>query len=333
MIRIFNKVIGTGGIGTGEIYRLEGNHTLGREESRSGHLLGTKDFCKLHIILHYIAVLTRNLKPEIEVIPVSAIGDDSRGGYILDELVKAGMNVKYIKKFTDTPTLHSICFQYTDQTGGNITESKSACSKVNSDMLRKAKRIIDKNTIVLAVPEIPLKSRIDFIKLGAQQKAFIAASFTSLEMKELKPSGILGLIDLLSVNMDEACMLSGMAKVNKPSDIVSACISNLMKLNPNIKLTVTNGAEGVFAYENGKLEYHKAFQVNPVNTAGAGDAFMAGLLIGIIKGQTIVGDQENSCLKYAVALAGMSVTSRDTIHFGISKKTLEEFMLTNNIDS
>ena len=327
----FNKVVGTGGVGTGEIYQLEGMHTLGREESRAGHLLPDRDYCKLHIILHYIAVLTKDLQSAVQVIPVSAVGNDSRGNTIREDMVNVGMNIAFLKTIENAPTLHSVCIQYPDGSGGNITESKSACSKVDMDLLSNVEKIIDANTIVLAVPEVPLKSRFDFMRIGTRKRAFIAASFTSQEMKELEKSGIIEKIDLLSLNMDEAVVLSGIKKDKEPEDVVTRCIEKISKFNPNIKFTVTNGADGVYAYESGILEYHPVFKVNAVNSAGAGDAFMAGLIIGTLKGQSIVEDKKNSCLRYAVALAGLSVTSRDTIHFGITHENLEEFIYANEI--
>ena len=326
MKRKFRKVIGTGGIGTGEIYLLDGMDTLGREESRGGHLLDNKDFCKLHIILHYIAVLTRDMKPDIQVIPVSAIGDDSRGNYIMGELKNAGMDVKYIKRFSNTPTLHSVCFQYSDGSGGNITENLSACSKVDLSLLENTKNDIDSDTIVLAAPEVPLNTRCEFIKLGAARDAFIAASFTTSEIKNLTDSGIFSDIDLLSINMDEARMFSGLHNADKTSTILEGCIAKLQNSNPDIIFTVTDGANGVFAYENGTLDFMPAYQVNSVNTAGAGDAFLAGMITGIINGMPITGDTGDSCLRYATALACMSVTSKDTIHFGITNDSLQEFI-------
>jgi len=331
MKRTFTKVIGTGGIGTGEIYRLESNHTLGREESRAGHLLEDRDFCKLHIILHYVAVLSRNLKPDIQVMPVSAVGDDVRGHHIREELKKVGMNIKYIQTFKNTPTLHSICFQYPDGSGGNITESQSACSKIDIPLLKCAEGEMDSDTILLAAPEVPLQSRIDFIKMGAENDTFIAASFTSSEMVGLEKLGIIEYIDLLSINTDEARMFSGLAKGIETSRIVEACIEKLRHFNPHIKLAVTDGADGVYAYEDGKIDFLPARPVNAVNTAGAGDAFLAGLIVGIIRRLSFISDKENSCVRYATALSSMSVTSRDTIHFGITGDSLQEFM--SNFDA
>ena len=53
----FSKIFGTGGIGSGVIYHLESDRPLGRNESRMAHKLEQEDFCKLHIILHYVSAL------------------------------------------------------------------------------------------------------------------------------------------------------------------------------------------------------------------------------------------------------------------------------------
>ena len=53
----YRAMIGTGGIGSGMFFALDGDHTLGREESRSGRFLDRRDYCKLHIIAHYVKAL------------------------------------------------------------------------------------------------------------------------------------------------------------------------------------------------------------------------------------------------------------------------------------
>src|SRR4029450_5120153 len=54
-IRTFSRVVGVGGIGFGICFELEGNHDLGRSESRPAKLTDARDYCKLHIIMHYLA--------------------------------------------------------------------------------------------------------------------------------------------------------------------------------------------------------------------------------------------------------------------------------------
>ena len=54
----YDYIVGTGGIGKGVLFQFTDNTTLGRNESRLAELTETRDFCKLHIILHYIAAYT-----------------------------------------------------------------------------------------------------------------------------------------------------------------------------------------------------------------------------------------------------------------------------------
>lgn len=324
---MITKIIGTGGVGTGEIYRLENNHTLMREESRGGHLLDYRDFCKLHIIFHYISNLSRDMELGIKVFPVSAVGDDARGRTIMNLMAGSGMDMRFMKILKETPTLHSICFQYPDGSGGNITECRSACSEVGREFLLEAVDEIDSCSIVLTAPEVPLGSRKVFIKMAKQKDAFVAASFTTSEIKELKSAVLFRHIDLLALNMDEARMLVKLPKEEDPRSVMDRCIDFLAGHNPAIKLTVTNGVQGSFAYEKGQQMFYPAYKVKAVNTAGAGDAYLAGLIIGIIKGLPFIGSSGNSCQQLATSVSSMSVTSKDTIHFGITGSSLRSFML------
>ena len=98
-----------------------------------------------------------------------------------------------------------------------------------------------------------------------------------------------------------------------------------MQVNAEMKLLVTNGKYGAYAYENGKLEYLLALKVMVVNTAGAGDAAFAGLVIGLVTGLSFLGDAVSSCFRLSRLLAAMSVMSKDTINFAINADSLKTF--------
>ena len=49
----YRRLVGVGGIGSGIFFALEGDHDLGRNESRPGRLLDVRDYGKLHIVAHY----------------------------------------------------------------------------------------------------------------------------------------------------------------------------------------------------------------------------------------------------------------------------------------
>ena len=96
----FDWVAGTGGIGKGEIFRLIGNNTLGREESRSAVLTDYRDYCKGHIILSYPARLSEGIFP---VYVCGRVGRDERGNELIREMKTEGVNTEFVK-YTDDPT-------------------------------------------------------------------------------------------------------------------------------------------------------------------------------------------------------------------------------------
>lgn len=126
----YHRLVGVGGIGTGLFFALEGQHTLGRNESRPARLLNIRDYCKLHIITHYISVLL-GAKPAgspFHIVPVGKVGRDEAGRRMIAEMAAAGMDTRHVESIADQPTLFSVCFQYPDGSGGNITTSVSAAS-------------------------------------------------------------------------------------------------------------------------------------------------------------------------------------------------------------
>ncbi|PCJ60237.1 MAG: hypothetical protein COA79_08685 [Planctomycetota bacterium] len=324
----YKKIIGTGGIGKGIIYQLEGNQTLGRNESRLGTLLDQKDFCKQHIILHYCSSILKELNTGISILPVGAIGDDASGKEVLKLIKQVGMKTSYITTFKNTPTLNSICFQYSDHEGGNITEKNSASDKVSPTLIRKVKKEFEKTKgpcLTVGAPEVPFKSRLELAKLGSKFNSFNTGSFVPSEIKKVMQSEYLTLLDLLAINLEEASALTGKLSSKTPDQIVKACTQKIWKINPSLKLSITNGSKGAFGCENGKIEKLTGLKTKVANTAGGGDASFAGLLIGLALGYPFMGKKGLTCVQLARLLSSMSVTSADTIHFGINIKTLKSF--------
>src|SRR3989304_2326016 len=90
----YQALVGTGGIGSGSFFRLEGDHTLGREESRGGRFLDRRDYCKLHIVSHYVKAL---LGDSFAGLPVGRVGDDESGRQLLREMAEVGLDLRYVE--------------------------------------------------------------------------------------------------------------------------------------------------------------------------------------------------------------------------------------------
>jgi sugar/nucleoside kinase (ribokinase family) len=323
----YQALIGTGGIGSGIFFALDGDHTLGREESRSGRFLDQRDYCKLHIIAHYVKVL---LGPAFETILVGKVGGrqdgaaDDWGRRLLEEMRSAGLDTRYVGVCPGEQTMLSVCFLYPDGTGGNLTTSDSACNRVDESYIASVEPEFVRLTgrgVVLAAPEVPLEARRLLLQLGRKYRFFNAASFTSAEMVPAVQMKLLALTDLLSINQDEAASLLGRAaESSSPEVVVEPAILRLSEINPAMRIAITAGKAGSWGWDGACLTHAPAQLVPVASSAGAGDAFLAALIVGTVAGLSWSQSQELASL-----VSALSVTSPHTIHPGLERTALLTF--------
>lgn len=336
----YDRIIGTGGIGSGIFFSLHDNHTLGREESRLASLLPYKDYCKLHIILHYISVLLGAKNGgEFESFPIGSIGNDATGRQLLDEMVKAGMNTNAVDISSAKPTLFSICYQYPDHSGGNITTAESASSEITpEDIISFFDTNNDDgaNEIILSAPEVPVDARLKLLEVGRNRGSLNVASLLSGEVDDFLQNNVLSSIDMLFINLDEAKKISGLEKNSEPETIIFTAIRNITVINPSITVFVTCGSAGVYCYAQKQLQFFPSIRMQVVSTAGAGDAFMSGTLSGICCGLPLLKTAEESevlstATELGILVAALSVCSGDSINHEVTAEFISNFLQTNNI--
>jgi ribokinase len=315
----YDVVVATGGLGSGIFLALDGNATLGREESRAAELLDQRDYCKLHIVCHYIAKL---LGAEFPVVPIGRVGHDDAGRLVVADLASVGMDTEYV---TDAalPTLFSVCLLYPDGDGGNVTTSRSASSTVSADDIQRAHPIFERyrhRGVALALPEVPLAARMELLRQAAAHGFLRVAALVSGEVAEARGTGLLDDIDLLAVNIDEARALAERPSNGaSPADDVNAAVRELARLNPRMSAVVTAGASGSWAWDGQSLEHAPALPVDVVNTAGAGDAHLAAVVVGLVRGLGLAAANA-----YAAVVSGLAVTSRHTINPDIDASSVAE---------
>lgn len=323
----YRRLAGVGGIGTGLFFALEGNHDLGRNESRPARLLDVRDYCKLHIVAHYPAVLlgARPSENGFHVLPMGKVGADEPGRRLRHEMAAAGMDVRFVETVPGRPTLFSVCFQYPDGSGGNLTTSESAATALTPEDVDRLEGVLDRRTIALATPEVPLAARLRLLERATSRGAFRAAALTSAEVGEARASGLFARVDLLSLNQDEAGALVGRSfPAADPRPFLEDCAAALTALQPRVRIVVTAGRRGAWGFAEGRWDHCPALSVPVASTAGAGDALVGGVLAALAAGvpflvtgapRVALTDRPlASALDFGVCLAAFTVTSAHTIH-------------------
>jgi len=317
---MITKIFGTGGIGTGVLFKFSSDRPLTRDESRPARLTDCKDYCKGHIILHYAAALTGGVR----VYAIGIVGDDEHGARLISEMTDAGVDARFVAKTREARTMYSVCFQYPDGAGGNITASNSASALVTPGYIEECAGrppFIDGDSIVVSAPEVPVRSRIRLLEIGRRAGAYNVSSFLAEEAYEFMASGGIELSELISINRGEALALTGgEAGSDDAQKTASAAAEIIFKINPFAALIVTAGADGSFVCEAGRVTKIPRYGTDIVSTAGAGDAYLGGTIAGLASGLGLVDSA-----RYGAAAAGVAVTSEHTIAAEVTAENIKKF--------
>jgi ribokinase len=132
-------------------------------------------------------------------------------------------------------------------------------------------------------------------------------------------------LDVVALNRDEAAAVIGVSPGEAPlEEIVKRTVGRLAGENPGLRISITAGKEGSWSWDGNAVRHVPAIPVQVQGTAGAGDAHLAGIIIGLAEGKEFVEAQ-----RFGTILAAMSVTSPHTIHPGITRDSLREFAESN----
>jgi sugar/nucleoside kinase (ribokinase family) len=167
-----------------------------------------------------------------------------------------------------------------------------------------------------------LDARYALLQQGRKNGLFCTASFTSEEINMALDAGIISWIDLVALNLDEAQALAGSSPdQDDPLSVVKKAVGKLQAVNEKIQVSITAGKQGSYCWDGFSLNSWPSVDNPVVSTAGAGDAFFSGLICGIALGIPLFEAQQ-----LATLVAGLSVTSPHTIHKGINRLSLHDFM-------
>jgi len=130
--------------------------------------------------------------------------------------------------------------------------------------------------------------------------------------------------DIIKVSDEEVQFLTG--GDDKDEKVVMSLFHENLKL-----LLVTDGPEGCRYYTPGFKGSVKSFKVATIDTTGAGDAFVAGLLHRLASNKALLSNEQElrSALQFACACGAITTTERGAIPAMPDMPSAEKFMRDN----
>jgi len=252
-------------------------------------------------------------------------GPDEFGEFLLREIRGEGVDVAQVKMDPEAPT--GLMFKEIHE--GRETKvyyyrRNSAASRMSPDDLDEEyisrAKILHLTGITPALSQSCRETVYRAIEM-AREKGILVSFDPNIRLKlwnRKEAAEVLGQIlrraDIVLPGLDEAQMILGL---DEPDEIIDALLSFGIK-----KVALKLGKEGALVADRESRIKVDGFKVDRVvDPIGAGDAYAAGFLAGILEGKSLL-----ECGRLANAMGAFAVTSRGDIEGLPTRSELEAFI-------
>ena len=248
---------------------------------------------------------------------VSILGDDPYGELIIEESQKIGLNIDNTLTLKGEST--SIYLSILDS-DGDMEVALSSMDNIKSmdvDFIKTKKDLIEGAKVCIIDTNVP-KDTIEYILKNFKGTDFFADTVSSEKSKTIKE--LIGYFHTIKPNKIEAEILTGI-KIQTDQDLKDAISYFHSKGVKNVFITLSK--EGVIYSDGEKIGRLKVENPEIRNATGAGDAFIAALTYGHIRGLSI---DEKARLGVGASLLALSHenTINPNMSIGNINKKLEE---------
>jgi ribokinase len=251
---------------------------------------------------------------------VGRIGEDSFGWTLLGSLQQAGVQTSSVQ--ADASTHTGIAAIAVDDAGENhIIVVAGANGHVNSTDVDRLKPLLSRASALLLQLEIPLSAVQQAAHAAHQSRVLVILD--PAPARSGLPEELYASVDILTPNQTEAAQLVGFPV----SDLDSAeKAAHLLQEQGVETVIIKLGQQGAFCATPNDAFHVPGFEVDVVDTVGAGDAFNAGLVAAITDGRSL-----REAVVLANAVAALSITKPGAQPSMPDRATVEAFLGENGM--
>ena len=228
---------------------------------------------------------------------IGCVGADEFGRQMTANLAAFGIGHDGVMTKQDVPS--GVALIVVDDHGENqIVVCGGANATLSVEDIHSQAGIIGNASVVVAQLEVPLKAVETAFRMGRD-----AGALTILNPAPAQPLSdeLLRLCDWIIPNESEAVRLLGHASSGPQEPAILSAV--LRQRAPGIGVVITLGAKGAWLDHKAERVLVPSFQVEAVDTVGAGDAFVGAFAAWLDEGGT-----SRQAVEFATAAAALAVT-------------------------
>ncbi len=249
---------------------------------------------------------------------ITRISNDGFGDFLMNTLKKNNVETSMIKRTEKKTTLAFVSLNKKGVPEFSFYRNNTADLDVRTSDVKE--KFFDGAKIFhfcsLSLVEEPVRSALFKAIRIARRKGVLISFDPNLRRDLLKSDTMkyvkkaVSLSDVLMPSEEEVKKIAGEKSIHKA-----------VRKFPEKRIIVTRGSKGALMYYKGAEISVPAFKVNVVDTTGAGDAFSAGISVGIVRGY-----EGEELLKFASAVAALSVGKKGAISSLPTAHDVEKFL-------
>ena len=252
-------------------------------------------------------------------VPVSFIGrvgDDEFGQEMLASMRASGVGVEHMKVTKGCSS--GIAIIIVDANAQNqIVVVPGANAKVSPDDIGEAEGVIARASLVVTQFETSVETVKETLAVASKHHVPVILNPAPVISEPIKPS-LLRQVEILVPNETEAESLTGV-KHDTP-DFAQEVIAAFQRMGVRTSI-ITMGEAGSVLATGKEMKRIPAFEVAPVDTTAAGDAFVGALAAGFL----FITDMD-MLARFASAAGALAVTKRGSQVSLPKHQELEEFL-------
>jgi ribokinase len=251
-----------------------------------------------------------------QVSMIGAVGDDDYGRQLLGVVGAEGINISAIRRRSvegtwGTPTGIAVITVTPEQGENTIVVAGGANQTLSENEVLQSESLIRDSCVLLMQLESPLVA-VGIAAIVAKCPNGTTTTILNAAPAQALPAVLLEQIDYLVINRSEAAVLTGLPESVDPLALLDAAVS----LGPRT-VVLTLGSKGALARSQDGADLRRwhvpAFDVSPVDTVAAGDAFVGTFAAALAGGRGAGGSPFGPALTLASAAGALATTRRGAI--------------------